>query len=236
LLLDQLAQIGDVRTAAPLRAAFSDFVGTYYNHHRQAKRIVGKLAMEPPASPVLPAADVERLAAIARSLDALEAASPERKLIAAIAAAGDDDAPRLVYADWLAERGHARGEAIVLGCKRSRSDAEEVRLVELLATPYLYGALADFGHDAPVRGLPTAAKLPWRVGTLTWRAVAGHPLVALVETIDVGDIQRQPDLADLVAFARAATGLETIKRVETELWDDARLPGFRRVKNQLRRL
>src|SRR5438045_2136910 len=36
----------------------------------------------------------------------------EADLLAAIAAAPDDDAPRLVYADWLQDRGDARGELI----------------------------------------------------------------------------------------------------------------------------
>ncbi|MCW5805882.1 MAG: TIGR02996 domain-containing protein [Deltaproteobacteria bacterium] len=38
----------------------------------------------------------------------------EAELVGAIAAALDDDAPRLVYADWLAERGDPRGELIQL--------------------------------------------------------------------------------------------------------------------------
>jgi uncharacterized protein (TIGR02996 family) len=41
----------------------------------------------------------------------------EAALIAAIRAAPDDDAPRLVYADWLTERGDPRGELITLQCR-----------------------------------------------------------------------------------------------------------------------
>ncbi|MBL9038847.1 MAG: TIGR02996 domain-containing protein [Archangium sp.] len=47
----------------------------------------------------------------------------------AIFARPDDDAPRLVYADWLTERGDPRGELIALQCARARAEAttREVR-------------------------------------------------------------------------------------------------------------
>ena len=43
----------------------------------------------------------------------------EAELLAAIHADPRDDAPRLVYADWLLERGDVRGELIVLHTMRS---------------------------------------------------------------------------------------------------------------------
>jgi uncharacterized protein (TIGR02996 family) len=52
-------------------------------------------------------------------------------LIEAIVAAPDDDAPRLVYADWLIERGEAIGELIALQCGL-RSSAEIAARVEQL--------------------------------------------------------------------------------------------------------
>lgn len=52
----------------------------------------------------------------------------ERDLRAAILATPDDLAPRLVYADWLLERGDLRGEYIVLQCAKGREDdAHELR-------------------------------------------------------------------------------------------------------------
>jgi uncharacterized protein (TIGR02996 family) len=69
------------------------------------------------------------------------AASPEREaLFAALCAAPDDDTPRLVYADWLAENGDpARGEFIQLQCEFSRGlragdpfPSDEARMQELL--------------------------------------------------------------------------------------------------------
>ncbi len=47
----------------------------------------------------------------------------ESKLLAAILAAPDDDAPRLVYADFLLERGDPRGEYIQLACAGRGSEA-----------------------------------------------------------------------------------------------------------------
>jgi uncharacterized protein (TIGR02996 family) len=44
----------------------------------------------------------------------------EADFVAPILAAPDDDAPRLVYADWLVERGDARGELIQTDCALAR--------------------------------------------------------------------------------------------------------------------
>ena len=46
-------------------------------------------------------------------------------LVAAVAAAPDDDAPRLVYADWLIERGDPLGELIALQCALARAEATD---------------------------------------------------------------------------------------------------------------
>jgi uncharacterized protein (TIGR02996 family) len=46
-------------------------------------------------------------------------------LFAAIVAAPDDDAPRLVYADWLTERGDPRGELIILQCRLAGGDTDD---------------------------------------------------------------------------------------------------------------
>lgn len=47
----------------------------------------------------------------------------ELRFLEAIRAAPDDDAPRLVYADWLSERGDPRGEFIVAQCTIARLEA-----------------------------------------------------------------------------------------------------------------
>jgi uncharacterized protein (TIGR02996 family) len=50
--------------------------------------------------------------------------SDAERLLAAIHAAPDDDAPRLVYADWLQSRGDPRGELIALQCALGGGDDE----------------------------------------------------------------------------------------------------------------
>ncbi len=45
----------------------------------------------------------------------------EAELLELVYDAPDDDAPRLVYADFLAERGDTRGELIVLQCKKNKT-------------------------------------------------------------------------------------------------------------------
>jgi uncharacterized protein (TIGR02996 family) len=60
--------------------------------------------------------------------------------LASIMESPEDDTPRLIYADWLEERGDARGEFVRLVCKlarrgkkTARRDGLEVRARELLA-------------------------------------------------------------------------------------------------------
>jgi uncharacterized protein (TIGR02996 family) len=65
------------------------------------------------------------------------AAPPNEQMLDAILAAPDDDEPRRVYADWLIERGDARGEFIALQCKLGRT---------------LFGAKGQFGMPT---GLPS---------------------------------------------------------------------------------
>ncbi|MFO0550968.1 MAG: TIGR02996 domain-containing protein [Polyangiaceae bacterium] len=57
-----------------------------------------------------------------------EAAGDERSMSAAVLAAPDEDAPRMVYADWLSERGDPRGELITTQIALGRGDlASEAR-------------------------------------------------------------------------------------------------------------
>src|SRR4051812_40296621 len=92
-------------------------------------------------------------------------------LLAAIRAAPEDDAPRLVYADWLDEHGQPeRAEFIRVQCELARTDdpARRRRETELLAehhdafagplaAPHLRfrferGFIARFGHAGMFAG------------------------------------------------------------------------------------
>ena len=53
------------------------------------------------------------------------ASSIEPELVANIVAAPDEDGPRLVYADWLSDRGDPRGELIVVQCALAAADRDE---------------------------------------------------------------------------------------------------------------
>jgi uncharacterized protein (TIGR02996 family) len=60
--------------------------------------------------------------------------STERELLAAIIAAPDDDAPRLVYADWLTQRGDPRGEFITIQLELAKlCDADDAQTAALRA-------------------------------------------------------------------------------------------------------
>jgi uncharacterized protein (TIGR02996 family) len=56
----------------------------------------------------------------------------ESTFLAAIAESWEDDAPRLVFADWLDERGDVRAEFLRLECQLAHLPAEDERRRELL--------------------------------------------------------------------------------------------------------
>ncbi len=81
----------------------------------------------------------------ARPVEAVPGADDEPKLRAAIIADPDADEPRLVYADWLMERGDVRGELIRLQCAKPSSETR-IRISELLSANWttLAGASAPW--------------------------------------------------------------------------------------------
>jgi uncharacterized protein (TIGR02996 family) len=84
--------------------------------------------------------------AIEANLDRRAQDPTERDLVDAIAEHPRDEEPYLVYADYLLQRGHPRGEYIALVCQKQRSGlsaASARRLAALESTPYLYGVLDD---------------------------------------------------------------------------------------------
>jgi len=238
-LWEILAKHRDVRTCAHLRREFRDFTGTYYDHHRQGKRIVGDFVLAP-GDPTLPEEEKPRLGGIDAALAQLERATErtELRLLEAIAEEPADDERRLVYADWLSERGHPRGELIVLACKKQRSKAETKRLDALRKLPYLLGQLQDLANlsDSRLdRGLVHELAVDYWPGPLTWRALVGNSLLTLVTTLTLSSAQNQPpaeDLASLIAHPVCAR-LTEVKgfREEEELRAvAARVKGVFRVE------
>jgi uncharacterized protein (TIGR02996 family) len=139
-----------------------------------------------------------------------KAEARERALIAAIAADWRSDGPREVYADWLMEREHPRGELIMLEMKKRRSEAESERLTALQAIPRVFGPLASLTEsDAErERGLYRAIKLPYHANTLAWRAAAASPLAALIEEIEMENHLPTPE--DFAAFVAVAPRLRKV--------------------------
>lgn len=100
----------------------------------------------------------------------------EQPFLDAILAAPDDDAPRLVFADWLQQRGDPRGELITVQCalerdlpwpEREKLEVRERALVRPAADPLR--AIRD-GHYTFRRGFADTARLsghqPLRLGEL----------------------------------------------------------------------
>jgi uncharacterized protein (TIGR02996 family) len=208
-LLEQIARIADPRTANELCLMFREFEGDYYNHHRQARRIIGDWALKPPEPPALGPSETAALAKIEAQLGKLEAKrdTTERDLVNAICDGWDDNAARLVYADWLTERQHPRGEVIVLACKEQRSAAEDKRLQELFKkTSNLYGLLEEMSEAwyssrqvGLVRGMPTKLVVRWDANPFVWLALVGYPLLATIEEIVFEENAYVPMSKDLAA-------------------------------------
>jgi uncharacterized protein (TIGR02996 family) len=85
------------------------------------------IAEFPDGAPELTAEEARLVA----SAQPVKPAVDENALLAAVWAAPDDDGPRLVYADYLQERGDPRGEFIALACKPKPSSDEKKRIRQL---------------------------------------------------------------------------------------------------------
>jgi uncharacterized protein (TIGR02996 family) len=89
----------------------------------------------------------------------------EAALLAAVRAAPDDDGPKLVYADWLIERGDPRGELVALE-HRDRTIPGGLELAALERLVELVGRL----------GFPRLAAPESQVDRLPWEGGGGFPV------------------------------------------------------------
>jgi uncharacterized protein (TIGR02996 family) len=155
-------------------------------------------------------------------------------LLDAIHADPDADAPRLVYADWLASLGHPRGEFIGLQLARQLGDPPSEREQALLerhgdewAGP-LHAVTSPLGRVFE-RGFLTAVSIearldPERIAAPEWatlRSLDGHvpELLALRGRLD--RLRTLYGFLDLRRFVelRAAGRLEAVERYECSLAD-----------------
>src|SRR6202011_4453577 len=94
----------------------------------------------------------------------------EQALLLAILDAPEDDAPRLIYADWLEERGEPRGEFIRIQCELARLGGDDPRRLGLqgggkeLFDQYAFDWLGALYYESAVwqcaRGFLATADVP----------------------------------------------------------------------------
>ena len=150
--------------------------------NRLRRRYVRIPALEPDAAAIA--------SSIRLRIDELRTATaaadrPGAELLAAIRAAPGDDRPRLVYADWLQERGDPRGEFIALqlasaGARSSERDARAQRRELVLLRDHVRSWLGPIGDVAVlkrcrfVRGFPVEIAVGPRIGMRLAVVVDAH--------------------------------------------------------------
>ena len=120
--------------------------------------------------------------------------SIEPELVAAIVATPDEDGPRLVYADWLSDRGDPRGELITVQCALAVADRDDRPVHETNRLRDRSSALLDIHRPQWLEPVLDIA-----VGNYTFRR-------GFIEVIDV----LQPDI-DAAQLREACPVLRAIK-------------------------
>ncbi|MBW2732113.1 MAG: TIGR02996 domain-containing protein, partial [Deltaproteobacteria bacterium] len=197
-----LPRINDGRTLAVLKQKLAEMNCAYLRP--KLEKALGQIQ----PIPSLRSSDAEAVSALGAALDQLAAqeapseaelrarvavdasAGVEQELVDMVLADPADDAPRLIYMDWLLERGDPRGEFIQLQFKRhnSRLTAKEAkRERELLKTH-----LAEWTSPLDVclklhtvrfsRGFLSAAELEFKTDKQR-EDLVGHPMWATVEEL-----------------------------------------------------
>jgi len=143
-------------------------------------RALGRAVAElPPAVTLAPDELVQIAELHQRFKPAAKGGHSEAEFLAAIYADPDDDGPRMVYADWLADKGDPRAELIALQCSAEKSPANDKRIRKLLAE---HGK-TWLGSIAPAVG----AKFEFARGFLS---------KASIKLKNGGDTQRYGDLPE----------------------------------------
>lgn len=234
LVADLLVKNIDVRLA-PHLAAFAE-TGGENKARRAAMRRAGPAALAAiGAKPVEPVpAELASLKTLHDALTTWDEKRPvsERRLLEAIVAAPDDDAPALVYADWLIERGHPRGELITLQCAATPDPNKQNLLLRaqprsivgpaacLMYANLAYAAKRDLFRRGLLRKLELRNHMP------TW-FFEHHPLLWFLEELDPGDVDTtlavvnssralrtlsaQPSLVVRLAALPTPLGVETLR-------------------------
>jgi uncharacterized protein (TIGR02996 family) len=204
-------QHADPRTLSalePVAATYTNIFGSTPMGEQMQRRVQAMVAALRERFPAI-ADDAAAAEFVAR----LEAATPptaapaglsEAELLAAVYENPDRDEPRLVYADWLLERGNPRGELIVLQCKRHRGEtlapAEEKRERALLAkhARAWHGPLSEVLKGSRFRrGFVESGVLLPRTPRAAAAAI-NHPAWATVRKLDLHLYCRDQNAVDIL--------------------------------------
>lgn len=219
-MLDLLVAIGD-----PVAAAA--FVEAVDAERLPVLRRIGRVVQQKIASvvPVLRALQVPALDGVVEPLlDAIDGAlaatkklppRDESALLEAIHADLADDAPRLVYADVLLERGDPRGELIVLQCERARTGARPTRRERELLGTYARAWLGPLDKVIMKRDLVYERGFLAACACRTEKkddleAAYGHPIWSTVTKVDLASAHL--DMGRLLSHA-ACRNLRTVVRI-----------------------
>jgi uncharacterized protein (TIGR02996 family) len=141
--------------------------------------------------------------------------SDEQALLAAIRAHPDDDAPRLIYADWLEERGDARGEFLRAECLLARHSPRHGEYPRLKARLRAIGLRLEVGWLALVSRAPVwlepecffFASQGWVQIGIRWRDERLFHYTG--GSVDEGGLkERFPSAAEWASFWSALEGLD----------------------------
>ncbi len=154
-----------------------------------------------------------------------------KALLAAVLAAPDDDAPRLVYADWLMEQGDPRGEFIAVQCElASLGEAEAARATELRAREaellarhkkdwvgHFPGSRTEYGIVGGrtwVKGSPT--RWTFERGFVRWVAMQTQDFVANAEGLFASEPVYGVHLTDpsVQLLVEQCPGLERLRMLD----------------------
>lgn len=232
-LLSTLQRVGDVRARAALEARVgepSSRVTVTEQLLPQARRVLESFPEDPTTTE-----DVEQLEALAEELVRVlqaplpspevlltDAARPRRptreaELLHLICATPEDDGPRLVYGDWLQERGDPRAQLLLLQLKPDPSGRDDARARQLLRQygrqwlgplePAIPQRTETFRRGFVAEGRVTFATPEQRKGLLGHPAWNTFTALSLADAID-GDFLEKTELR----------GLESLRSVpEVEL-------------------
>jgi uncharacterized protein (TIGR02996 family) len=181
-----------------------------------ARRDAFAFTREAPARHPLTEDEQARIAAIAAQIAPLQIDRTEWELVDAIAEHPDDDGPYLVYADWLQNQQHPRGEYIALACqKRAKglSAALARRLAALESIPYLAGPIDDIASTRRrpnARGIDRDLDVMFSATELMWREAARHPLARAIRKLSFVGMDREQRLEGIAVFAAAAPKLRQL--------------------------